>query len=338
MTVRMYSSLDAGAPALPNLSSQRLIDNLKIILRACLVDGYSGKSGAGWTIGHEHADGFSLGNGEGFINFVHDTANVVSVYLIEAITDASTALAGGVNRRSGPWFAGEATSLRQKYFANLNGTVQGKSWALVADDRTCTLLCQGNFTTSASIDFPWSSAQALHFGQYLPVLGGTGFVCLGGSASAGSSMGLWSGVVYGTVLRHPFTGLIDQGAAPGYRMWTAHGQGTNTVSSPSRFLPRVFQGVRAGVAGGGPGVSGTSVSFNTCVYSGALRGLIAEPVLTPAYLSLVLPALGIASPVLDDRLKATDVGGKLLWPLYPHVNDLGGFVSLDPVDWEPLWT
>ncbi len=68
MTVRMYSSLDAGAPTLPNLSSQRLIDNLKIVLKACLVDGYGSQAAAGWTVGHEHADGFSLGNGDGFIN------------------------------------------------------------------------------------------------------------------------------------------------------------------------------------------------------------------------------------------------------------------------------
>lgn len=339
MTVRMYSSLDAGAPALPSLSSQRFIDNLKIILRACLVDGYGTKPAAGWTIGHEHADGFSLSNGEGFINFVHDTSNMVSVYLLEVITDGSTALAAGINRRSGPWFEGEVTNLRHKFFTNLYSTVATKSWALVADDKTCTFLGQGNYSLGGTVDFPWSSAQALHFGQYFPVLGGAGFLCLGGGTGANSSMALWGGGgIYGTTLRHPFTGLVDQGTAPGYRLWTPHGQGYSAVFSPARFMPRVFQGVRAGVAGGGVGLSGAAIAYTQMVFSGMLRGLLAEPVMSAVNLSHVLPTLGVASPVLDDRLKALDVGGKALWPLFPHTGDLGGFVSLDPEDWGPLWS
>lgn len=338
MTVRMYSSLDAGAPALPNLSSQRFIDNLRIVLRACLVDGYGDKPGAGWTVMHDVADGFSLGNGEGIINFVFDTANTVVVYLMEAITDGTVALAGGVNRRSGPWFDGEVTSTRQKWFANMHSTTGGKSWALVADEKTCTILCQGNLPAGGAVDFPWASAQALHFGQYYPVLGGTGFLCLGGSSAPGSSMTLWGPGMSGTVLRHPFTGLVGQGPAPGYRAWVPHGATQNSMYIPGRFQPRVFQGCRAGASGGGVGLSGSPSSPNTSVYGGLLRGLLTEPVLTPTYLSLVLPALGLSAPVQDDRLRSIPVGGKELWPLFPHTSDLGGFVSLDSADWEPLWT
>ena len=112
MTIRIYSSLDTGAPILPNRSSQRLIDNLLIVLKACLVDGYTGKPSAGWTLAHAHANGFSLSNGEGIISFVHNAANAVQVYLMEAITNGSAALPEGVNRRSGPWFEGATTSNR----------------------------------------------------------------------------------------------------------------------------------------------------------------------------------------------------------------------------------
>ena len=83
MTIRYYSSLDDGAPLLPAVSSQRFIDNLRIVLINCLVTGYASKPGAGWTLAHDHPDGFTLSNGEGYINFVSVNSSNVAIYLLE---------------------------------------------------------------------------------------------------------------------------------------------------------------------------------------------------------------------------------------------------------------
>src|SRR5690554_3044623 len=112
MTIRVYTWEDDGAPVLPNVSSQRLIDNLRIIFKACLVDGYGDKPGAGWTLGHDLPDGFSLGNGNGWLNVVSHTNSAVTVYAIEEITDFSTPEAGGVNKRSGEFSDGYSSNNR----------------------------------------------------------------------------------------------------------------------------------------------------------------------------------------------------------------------------------
>jgi hypothetical protein len=44
MTVRLYSSLDVGAPVLNEASN-----TLVAVLDACLVNGYGAKASSGWT-------------------------------------------------------------------------------------------------------------------------------------------------------------------------------------------------------------------------------------------------------------------------------------------------
>lgn len=128
MTIRVYSSLDTGAPV---LSGARLFDNLRTVLLAALVNGYGGKPGAGWTVAHDVADGFSLSNGEGVISIVHSHAQAVAVYIMEAVTDPSTALPGGINRRSGRWFDGQSIADRQFiYMPNFSASSPNKGWVL----------------------------------------------------------------------------------------------------------------------------------------------------------------------------------------------------------------
>lgn len=336
MTVRMYSSLDTGAPDLSGANTPRLLDTLRIILRACLVDGYGTQAPAGWTIGHQVGNGFSLSNGEGVINFVHvDTFNV-QIYLMESINDPSTPLAGGVNRRSGFWFDGETTTSRQFFYSTAAGSIT-KSWALVADDKTVTVMVQANVpnvdNTNPAI------AQVLHFGRYFPVLGGVGFCALPGGAQYGSSINFWaSSSQPGTCLRNPFTNLIPQGAAPGYALGNPPGIAITASMRVPTFMPRVLQFFRAGLLAGGTGLSGATFTPATAIYAGALRGLLVDPFVGIARLSQILGACGVASPVANDRLKAVTVGGKAYWPLSPHTLDLCGFVSLEAEDWGPLWT
>lgn len=335
MTVRMYSSLDSGAPDLSAAVAPRLLDTLRIILRACLVDGYGAKEAAGWTLGHQVADGFSLSNGEGVINFVHSNTVNIEIYLMESINDPSTPLAGGVNRRSGFWFDGEATSTRQFFYSSAAGSV-AKSWALVADDKTVTMMVQGGVTVVDNAN--GANAQALHFGRYFPMLGGVGFCVLPGNSQY-SPGNFWANTGQpGTCLRNPFTNLITQGLAPGYALGNRPGiERTNSIQVPT-FMPRVLQFYRAGLLAGGIGLSGAAFSPANSIYAGALRGLLVDPFVGIARLSQILGACGVASPVANDRLKAVTVGGKAYWPLSPHTSDLCGFVSLEAEDWGPLWT
>lgn len=335
MTVRMYSSLDTGAPDLSAANTPRLLDTLRIILRACLVDGYGAKEAAGWAMGHQVENGFSLSNGEGVINFVHVNTVNVEIYLMESINDPSTPLAGGVNRRSGFWFDGETTTSRQVFYCSAAGSVI-KSWSLVADDKTVTMMVQGG---AIQVDNANSAyAQALHFGRYFPVLGGVGFCVLPGNAQY-STGNFWRSTSQpGTCLRNPFTNLITQGAAPGYILGNPPGIVRTASMQVPTFMPRVLQFYRAGLLAGGIGLAGAAFSPANSIYAGALRGLLVDPFVGIASLSQILGACGVASPVANDRLKAVTVGGKAYWPLSPHTSDLCGFVSLEAEDWGPLWT
>lgn len=333
MTIRYYSSLDTGAPSLPSNAGQRFLDNLKLILMACLVNGYDSKPAAGWSLGHDHADGFSLSNGEGLINFVSVSHQAVAVYIMESISDGSTALAQGYNRRSGAWFDGQSTSIRHYHYSEyLRTTYQNKHWAVVADERTATLLWLASDT---ALEPSYYGGGALHFGAYYPSMGGAGFCALGGQES--NSAGAWlfyPGYWSGAVLRNPFDGTIAQGAEPKFRAGVVCQISAVQRSNKAQPSPGVLRPVRAGLVGSGAGISG-STSSGAAVHCGLLRGIVADPALSDLYVSKVLPLLGVASPTYLDKLRPVTLpNGKQWVPLYPHYSDLGAFVSLYPADWD----
>lgn len=338
MTVRMYSSLDAGAPVLPNVSGQRFLDNLKLILKACLVDGYTGKPAAGWTLAHEHADGISFSNGEGVITFVYGGGvQGTNVYLMEEITDGSTALPTGVNRRSGPWYEGSPVTQRAWFNSYLYGTQPNKGWVLVADEATVYLMVQTG--TISTADAQYHQANAIYFGRFYPVGGGVGFCALGtSSGNSAISHFLRDTSQAGTVLRHPLTNLSDQGVDPTYRaLGLTLGSAALENRAPDKVSPRVVQFSRALMGGGGVGVSG-STQPSSLIVCGHLRGLMVDQALGSTYLTPILQRLGVATPNGTDRLKAVPIGSKSFVPAYLHTSDLGGFFSLDEADWTPLWS
>lgn len=334
MAVRYYSSLDTGAPVLPSTSGQRFFDNLRLILKACLVDGYGAKPAAGWTVGHEHADGFSLRNasGEGFVNVVSITTGAVAIYLMETISDGTAALASGYNRRSGPWFDGQADTGRQYlYGQTFNIGYANKQWCVVADERTAVFLWSSYDT---AVDSQNTNGGLLYIGAYQPSVGGSGFCALGGSVSSTAAPCLASpSYAAGTVLRNPLDGTVVQGASPGYRAGAVCEASAVSLYNKTKLAPALLRPMRVSLVGRGAGISGsTSPALDT--YCGLLRGLIAEPGLSDAYLSKVLPVLGVASPTYQDKIRPLTLPGGQQWvPLYPHISDLGVFVSLDPADW-----
>ena len=210
---------------------------------------------------------------------------------------------------------------------------------LVADEKTATLYVR----TSADL-LPGSSyATGIHFGRYYPSLGGVGFCCLGGSVNnAVSNSRFWSvsasNVYPGTSLRNPFDGLVDQGLNPYYSVGDFSGYITSGITSTkARFMPRIARLMRMSVRCWGGGLSGDT-TVGGSIQCGMTRGLLTEPFICSAHPSQALVELGISSPTHEDKLRPMTVAGKQLVPAWLHTGDLGGFVSLDPADWEPLWT
>lgn len=331
MTIRYYSSLDDGAPLLPAVSSQRFIDNLRIVLINCLVTGYASKPGAGWTLAHDHPDGFTLSNGEGYINFVSVNSSNVAIYLLEALTDTSKAEVQGYNRRSGRWSEGSSLTARHyhngQYFYRF---IDNKGWCLIADRETVTLQW---LAASTDLDPNGGYGGVLHFGRFWSAVGDAGFCALGGGASSGSTARL-SGDVVGTLLRHPFDGTVVQGE-PCYHAGLFNESGQSQQQSPINpaGLPSL-RPLRVALLGYGSVLSG-STDARSGRHCGRLRGLLCEPSLSAAYVSKVLPLLGVANPVWQDKLRPLTLPDGRQWvPLYPHTGDLGCFVSLDPADWE----
>lgn len=330
MTIRYYSSLDDGAPLLPAVSSQRFIDNLRIVLINCLVTGYASKPGAGWTLAHDHPDGVTLSNGEGYINFVSVNSSTVAIYLLEALTDTSKAEVQGYNKRSGRWSEGSALSDRHYHSASgFYGATANKGWSVVADGKTATLQWLGG---SAALDVG-SGGGVLYFGRYWASFGDAGFCTLGGSVSSGQQP-YFSASESGTALRHSFDGTVAQGE-PRYRAGLfseSNRSSLQSVLNPAG-LPSV-RPARVALVGYGTVLSG-SIDASSGRHCGRLRGLLCEPSLSAAYVSKVLPLLGVANPVWQDKLRPLTLPDGRQWvPLYPHIGDLGCFVSLDPADWE----
>lgn len=194
-TPQFYSWDDDGSPA--RALSGNLQNKLKQILMPCLVTGYGSKQGAGWSLGHEHPNGFSLINVDGnVVNFVSDlpaqapypamSVQAIHIYAAESLTDTSKAIIDGANLCSGTYRKGEPELVGYPrhmlgYASNpLYQQLSTLQWTLVADDKTFILNCS---TGSSNITGTNSSRYSftLYTGKSLLDTEVTGnFVVLGG--------------------------------------------------------------------------------------------------------------------------------------------------------------
>lgn len=330
MTVRVYTSLDTGAPVLTGDH----FDKLRTILMACLVTGYGSKPGAGWTVGHDIAAGFSLGNGDGYVNYVRNASTeYVGVFIMEAVTDGTTGLAGGVNRRSAYWFDGSSETTRGFLFLQSSLI---NHWMVVADEKTC--IFQAGYLTSTTTANASSSISFTqqYFGRYINAMGLSGpaeFCSVGNGYNASGNGGFQQS--YGCCLRNPFTGFVDQGAGPRYFVSGASyidSRQAGSYSARSKVYPARLQPVRAALSCFGAGLNGATNSSQAAI-AGYLRGLITEPCLSISPLSEALTALGLTN-TWQARVRPIDIPGGRQWiPIYGYVADLGFFASLDSADW-----
>lgn len=324
MTIRVYSSLDAGAPALTGT----YYNKVRTILDACLVYGYGSKPAAGWIITHSHAEGVAYSNGEGNAYFAYQDSKRTLAGIIEVITGSSAKVPSGEN-----------LSLLADGLGEGGGALDSSDphWVVVADDKTCMLMYGSGFSGA---DSNWynSGAQAmpLYFGRYINALGLTPAFCMLGWTETMSPwtgrIGAASDGVAGKVLRNPFTGLLDQGTSPRFAVGLATPNGAFISRSHTQQQSRLMP-VRPPIVGFGAGISG-GTSRASARSVGWPRGLITEPSLNTLLLSKVLEMFSKPN-TWQSRVQPIEVApGKLWVPFYSGLRDVGFFISLDPADWE----
>lgn len=193
----LYNWDDSGSPG-RNLTGN-LQSRLKQILKACLVDGYGAKSSAGWSIGHEHPDGFSLTNNTGFISFVGYDSDLIECYISETIVDNGQALPDGLNLRSYKYVKGKSNSgAKHKLYLSelLLMDLSSLKWTLVANLNSVALsatISQGGM----------QKVLSFYFGNLLES-DYDSFVAIGGGIDR---VGNYSFAI-GSALRNPLTGGI----------------------------------------------------------------------------------------------------------------------------------
>ena len=139
MTVRFYSSSDAGAPALRGNTPGDLIN----VLDKCLVTGYGSKAAAGWTKPYTGTNvaAFRQGAGSnGMYLRIDDTSTATShrhavVVGYESMTDVNTG-----TPTSFPTTAQEATGLRWMTHYGSGSVANPRRWFVIADEMFFWLL------------------------------------------------------------------------------------------------------------------------------------------------------------------------------------------------------
>lgn len=295
-TPRFYHWQDTGSPG-RSLSGD-LLNKLRTILRACLVDGYSGKPGAGWSMVHERSDGFSLTNANrtGIINIIPGDSSVLSfqMLLLETATDISAGLLKGENLRSGTWYQGSSTSQRHMIFYgnDLSSTYASSLvWSMVADENSFCL-----YTTCSTME-DYNVAALLYGGETLSFGGFPSFVLLGGRLDTTTSPSRFNYPLCNgfTTLRDLSTGLIPSGASPVAAAAEMRVLNDGHADLLTGAVPKLWPRPMTLMAGGKP--------------VGYLRGVVFEPLLLGGGDAFGLQALGLAATP-DNRGKLATLGDR----------------------------
>lgn len=329
-TPRFYCWDDAGSPG--RALSGNLQNRLKQILVPCLVTGYGDKPGAGWTIGHEHPNGFSLINADGnVINFVSNLpaqepypamhGNMMHIYAAESITSTSGAVIEGANLCSGEFRAGtpERTGfprhmLRAEHV--LISQLSSLQWTILATDRTFILTA--STSQSASSGWPESSITLYAGASVLDTGIENTFLVLGGLPGLYSAVDDKNGTFFGgsTSLRDPSTGLS--------RAATLR---CEPYASSNQFaLNRIYAGALP-----------SSLRLQSPLlqsegdYVGRILGCVYDPILSMYGWGVYLRTIGFGGKDYTDRSKLVTIGD---YQYAYSPGHYGGFLlTNDPAFW-----
>ncbi len=277
---------------------QAHFDAFRVILKACLVDGYGLVPAAGWELIHSAANSIVLRNGthSGYVCFQRtpSTSSLVTVWL--AATYSGVDAAGkiiGDGVRSGT--AANSSAPHRLQVRALAARSESSTWAMVADNETFVLSMSGS-SSVAPIEVTGVAGQS--YEANLTFYCGSDsfgdFICAGGANSESSSASLdtarFSSAGF-TCLKHPDTGLlVDTGAI------TVFMPGTVVFNNAT-----LFSGFPSGVVLSSAHLSPLSWIANSVVRR--LRGIAVDPRLSYAYNSPAAQALG--GPALTTRTMNT---------------------------------
>ena len=205
----VYHRDQAGAPALTyGNSSQIGFNAVKAILKACLVDGYTGRAAAGWELINEGPAFIVLRNGShsGYVCFELVTS-VMRVHLAETYTGMSGNIMTGAGVKSG---TGSASSVPQA--VNVGQVARSSdwvSWVLIADSNSFLL---DVFGSASDVEL---GPNTLHYGGFVLSVGEDSdgnFISAGGHSgtqtSATQAPAYLSSSGGFTALKSPDTGLL----------------------------------------------------------------------------------------------------------------------------------
>ncbi|MCG8392865.1 MAG: hypothetical protein MI745_07265 [Pseudomonadales bacterium] len=168
MPVTIYRSTDAGAPTFPALSAQAQPGFFIDLLKACLVDGYGSKPGAGWSVDYEDTTTgkrrIGLSNGNGVFEVVTWGSYSVGFFLWDSITTPGTGrlyddpwasvISEGVNGWKDELVSmpgAEGDHMMGAYCYDMrSGNETNAAWTVFADDKAAWVLfhrAQGHSNT-----------------------------------------------------------------------------------------------------------------------------------------------------------------------------------------------
>ena len=306
-----YSWDDEGSPG-RNLSGNNQ-NRLKQILKPCLVDGYGDKKGAGWTIGHEHPNGFSLKNADGnVVNFVSNLpgqapypvthSDSIHIYAAESLTDTSNAIIDGANLCSGTYRKGipELSNYPRHMLGFARYSLQDQlttlQWTLVADDKTFILNCSSSDSSLSGSASVSRYSFTLYTGKSLLDTGVTGnFVVLGGDILNYSSNGIMCAFSRGYSSPINLSSGLAEHVAVGAQPYDSS-YNTNSSGQTAKSLSRLnLQQPRLAYGNG---------------FVGRLRGVVYDDVLRNLYgWEEHLKVLGFSGTDFTDRGKLVLIDG-----------------------------
>jgi len=356
MPLTVYTHFDAGAPT---LSGNTTLSKVRAVLKACLVDGYGGKPAAGWTMPHDVTDGFSLSNGDGVVSFTVRASNQdqLDIYVMESITDASTKIPSGVNRRSGVWSDLENAGSSVRHYLNFanhvsqgsfNYNLHGHKWTVVADEKTCIAYLYGLNGSGQISEFANnnSTAACIYIGKYWPysgaVVGPETFIVVGGGRGTNQVGGAFdysnlnpanNAQLNISLLRNPLTGTQTLGSA--FMLGTTPTKNESSASQETiTHIPNRLCFSRLRLRGVGSNLNG-GTNGNLSSGLGTLRGVVVENDLSYATPQSWLASLsGKPTAALPEVFAGIDLpGGVKAVPMFYQVSNPTRFVLADPAFW-----
>lgn len=183
----IYRSTDTGAPSLPPFGNYNSAGFVIDLLKACLVDGYGSKIGAGWTVDYEDTTAekrrIAFSNGNGVIEFVTWGVRGLGFFIWDSITtpgtgainddDWSTVVSDGVNGWQADETAapgGATADIMGFYLYYLNqSNAQFIDWTIVADDKACWVYFhfpEGHSDTGPGDDIDGVTNNNYHFSAF----------------------------------------------------------------------------------------------------------------------------------------------------------------------------